>query len=437
MITKIKARYESHPDSEIELDGGLTVLLGTNDHGKSGFNRALTWVATNTPRGESMIPWTGLKQAWVEIEADGNTVKRQKGPGNTYTVNDVVLKAIGNSVPDEVLNALNIDSLNLQKQVDQYFILQQSPGDVAKQINAMAGIEESDMAIKRTNERIRETDKEIKALKSDINSYNTFLGTHQKPVAEAGAILEQMLQDEHFIGTTRDLLTKANVLSRDIRNSESNLSRFPDYGKAEGQIEEIQAMGQDVEQRAAFCHDAGVLCHALRDVDLERFDVLDQSSTEDMEELDSEIGKSLSRLAAMRDMAVSLNSVDLNRFDVLNPETQSEVYAMSYIYDSVEKLKKHRISMDYLRVAMRSIVINKFDILEQASTDELDLLTEQTSNLHSKREMLIELEAAEIEIDKLNDYLEICKEQLSTIEELCPTCGQIVRGSDVANHIHS
>jgi hypothetical protein len=437
MITKIKARYESHPDSEIELDSGLTVLLGTNDHGKSGFNRALTWVATNTPRGESMIPWTGLKQAWVEIEADGNTVKRQKGPGNTYTVNDVVLKAIGNSVPDEVLNALNIDSLNLQKQVDQYFILQQSPGDVAKQINAMAGIEESDMAIKRTNERIRETDKEIKALKSDINSYNTFLGTHQKPVAEAGAILEQMLQDEHFIGTTRDLLTKANVLSRDIRNSESNLSRFPDYGKAEGQIEEIQAMGQDVEQRAAFCHDAGVLCHALRDVDLERFDVLDQSSTEDMEELDSEIGKSLSRLAAMRDMAVSLNSVDLDRFDVLDAETETAVSWMGLLTASIDTDLRKLSQAKNLLSEFKSVNTGRFDILEQASTDELDLLTEQINKLHNKRDMLIELEATEIEIDKLNDYLEICKEQLSTIEELCPTCGQIVRGSDVANHIHS
>ena len=437
MITKIKARYESHPDSEIELDSGLTVLLGTNDHGKSGFNRALTWVATNTPRGESMIPWTGLKQAWVEIEADGNTVKRQKGPGNTYTVNDVVLKAIGNSVPDEVLNALNIDSLNLQKQVDQYFILQQSPGDVAKQINAMAGIEESDMAIKRTNERIRETDKEIKALKSNINSYNTFLDTHQKPVAEAGAILEQMLQEETYITATRANLTKADVLSQDIRNSESNLSRFPDYGKAEGQIEEIQVMGQDVERSSAFCHDAGVLCHALRDVDLERFDVLDQSSTEDMEELDSEIGKSLSRLAAMRDMAVSLNSIDLDRFDVLDAETETAVSWMGLLTASIDTDLRKLSQAKNLLSEFKSVNTGRFDVLDKAFTDELDSLSAQINKLHNKRDMLIELEATEIEIDKLNDYLEICKEQLSTIEEQCPTCGQTVRGADVANHIHS
>jgi len=438
VITKIKARYESHPDSEIELDSGLTVLLGTNDHGKSGFNRVVSWVATGIPRGDDMIPWTGKKQAWGEVEVNGNTVRRQKGPANTYTVNGLTLKAIGNSVPDEVQEVLNIDTINLQRQVDQYFILQWTPGEVAKHINVIAGIEESDKAIKLSKERISAAESEIKILKADIVSCNNFLDQHEQHVIAAGELLKEISADEGWVSQAELSIQKAEVLSTDVKDSQAKLERFPDYEQAEEGLREIGLLGQDVEQGTKHLADAVVLRDAISDINLHKFIVLDDASVEPLEEAEAEIEWITNQISDMTATSNELKRIDLGKTEVVtDPELMSKILDIESIKIKASLIQRRLDSMKSAMSAFDSVQLSSYEVLNSADVSELETISRDLLSLNATLAILKDANEAFIEMDKLDDYLLICQGELEQLEEQCPTCGQTVRGSDVIIHLHS
>ena len=47
--------FQSHKESKIVFDKGLTVIIGQTDQGKSAIIRALKWVLYNEPRGTDFI----------------------------------------------------------------------------------------------------------------------------------------------------------------------------------------------------------------------------------------------------------------------------------------------------------------------------------------------------------------------------------------------
>ena len=152
MIEKIKVRYEGHAETEIEFSPGLSVLFGANDGGKSALNRAINWTANNSPRGDSMVPWLGKQEAYSTITKDGIEITRTKsGKRNGYSVGPDSYDVVGSSVPEEVSQALNLGEINIQRQVDQYYLLQATAGEVAK-----PGIGQGDQADQGTDQRQRE-----------------------------------------------------------------------------------------------------------------------------------------------------------------------------------------------------------------------------------------------------------------------------------------
>jgi hypothetical protein len=78
---------------------------------------------------------------------EGKVVKTKGTKTNKYTVNDVELSAVGRNVPDEVSLICNLDEGNFQGQFDAPFLLNESPGAVAKRINKIANIDLIDTMI--------------------------------------------------------------------------------------------------------------------------------------------------------------------------------------------------------------------------------------------------------------------------------------------------
>lgn len=162
MIRSVEIQnFQAHRQSNLEFSEGLNCIVGTSDSGKSSILRALYWVLQNRPSGDSLRSYWGGKTS-VRAVFDNGSIERSKDKIEEYVINDKTsLKAFGLSVPDEVLTLHNMSEINVSKQMDRVFLLDNSPGEVATYFNKVAGLDRIDRAQQNV-------EKEIRSLTSDI-----------------------------------------------------------------------------------------------------------------------------------------------------------------------------------------------------------------------------------------------------------------------------
>ena len=136
--------FQRHSDIKVDLDPLVTVVTGPSDSGKSSVIRALRWLATNLPHGDSFVR-DGSDCAWVGVKVDGKRIVRKKGKGvNTYVVDGNQYEAFGFDVPQQVQDIVGIGRNNLGLQFDAPFWFGLTPGEVAKELNAVVDLDAID-----------------------------------------------------------------------------------------------------------------------------------------------------------------------------------------------------------------------------------------------------------------------------------------------------
>jgi exonuclease SbcC len=172
MISEIRIKnFQSHYNSVLKLHQGVNVILGGTDSGKSAIIRALRWIIWNKPGGDLFrSTWGGDTR--VGILTDSHKIIRNKGDKNNYILIDSEDKkefnAIGANVPDEVQQALNLDSVNTQYQLDAPFLLSKTPGQIAIYFNKIAGIDVITKSTKKVEKEIRDVTKTISIRRGDL-----------------------------------------------------------------------------------------------------------------------------------------------------------------------------------------------------------------------------------------------------------------------------
>ena len=158
MIKAILIRnFQAHRRTKLEFAPGVNAIAGASDQGKSSIIRALRWVVENRPAGDSFRSnFAGEQDTEVTIETtDGETITRTKGPKtNSYSVNGKELKAMGQSVPEEVSTALRLGSVNFQHQMDAPFLLSLGSSKLSQYLNEVAGLDAIDRATSNIRKRI-------------------------------------------------------------------------------------------------------------------------------------------------------------------------------------------------------------------------------------------------------------------------------------------
>ena len=160
MIRKVAIQnFQIHKQTELEFKEGMNVIAGSSDNGKSSIIRAIRWVLMNRPTGFAFHTH-GAKDdtAVAMVFEDYECVTRQKGEKNSggYHHRGKTYAALRTDVPPEIQEVLNLSDINIQSQHDPYFLLQDSPGEVAKKLNMIAGLGVIGETIKRANAVVRE-----------------------------------------------------------------------------------------------------------------------------------------------------------------------------------------------------------------------------------------------------------------------------------------
>lgn len=191
--------FQSHTRTKVELApaGGLCVLVGSSDSGKTAVIRGLKWLLFNTPQGDDFIRvGATLCRVTLELES-GHTIIRERTRGgvNRYKIVDPeamepnVFEGFGHDVPLEIRQLTGVNTvtigdmalnLNIAEQLDGPFLGKSiSAGARAKVLGKLAGTEEIDFAGKelgtdlyRKNQDVRRLDGEIKDLDRKVEGYS-------------------------------------------------------------------------------------------------------------------------------------------------------------------------------------------------------------------------------------------------------------------------
>lgn len=183
MIQKlILNNFEGHVDTTIDFQKGVTIIKGNSGAGKSTIFRAFRFVFLNEPGGEEFINFNA-DEAEVTLIYDGHTITRakaRKNKRNEYVLDGKVLKAFGQSVPEEILSVLKLNPINFEWQFDKRpYLINETGGQIAQRLNEVVNLDLIDISLKNieqnrraTNKDISQVEEQIKDIKPKIASYD-------------------------------------------------------------------------------------------------------------------------------------------------------------------------------------------------------------------------------------------------------------------------
>ncbi len=148
--------FQGHKHTIIEFSPGVNVIKGRSHAGKSSIMRAIRWNILNLPRGTNFVShFKGKKDTTavgLQFIGDEYTIRKRRGTSvNGYETSTGDLAAMRSDIPEEVSDITKMNEINIQTQGDPYFMLTQTPGKVAKQLNQLVGLDIIDRTLGRLN----------------------------------------------------------------------------------------------------------------------------------------------------------------------------------------------------------------------------------------------------------------------------------------------
>lgn len=184
--------FQSHKDTEIELDPGINLIVGTSHAGKSALLRGLNLLFHNEPRGKSFIR-KGTDEAFVSIVFnDGYEITRIKGESRNailITSPTGLVKAyerIGDKLPQEAIDILgnppiskDHGPISYAEQFAPFFLVGLTPTELPRSLSELTGINDFEEAAKRLASDARRADNKAKDSSQRINAYQSDLEQYQ------------------------------------------------------------------------------------------------------------------------------------------------------------------------------------------------------------------------------------------------------------------
>ena len=244
--------FQSHEDTFVEFDAGLTSVIGETNAGKSGLLRAISWALYNEPKGADFIR-TGKSSCKVILTfSDGSIVERSRSRSSAgkYVVTDTQgntqsYSGFANDIPAEVANQHQMPqvqltkdikrSLNVASQLEGPFLLTESNLQKASAVGRIAGTQVVDDAIKELNKKALSTSHQMKQAETQIAADELRL--------KGFAHLENLSQDIQMFEMTLDsyysLEKEVESLASLSKDYDNNGMSIDDLKRQQAQIPDL------------------------------------------------------------------------------------------------------------------------------------------------------------------------------------------------------
>lgn len=189
----ILKNFQSHQDTEIELNDKLNIIVGPSDSGKTAIMRAMKWALYNEPSGDYFIK-EGENEVSVSLIFSDNTqlTRYRSKTKNVYELlynngEELRLEGFGTGVPEEIIEAIGIYKINLDgketssisfgEQLEGPFLLSEKTSTRASAIGQLVGVDVIDEALREVLKDVRTLNVTKKNIKDEIYQLNEELKT--------------------------------------------------------------------------------------------------------------------------------------------------------------------------------------------------------------------------------------------------------------------
>lgn len=237
MIEKIEIHnFQSHKATVLELDSKVNTLQGNSDCGKSAVLRALHWLIFN-PAGDYFISdWArnGARQVApceVIVHANGHKITRRRDKDfNGYYLDDEVFEATRNTVPQKILDILNLSEVNVQRQLDPPFLLSMSAGEVSRYINSLVNLSRIDTWIKASNSRDLELKRDVEAAVARVDKAQKLVESFSF-LSTLEVLANDITAKDKSLTTLWKEVDELQAMSASHKAKQDELASLPDIAK--------------------------------------------------------------------------------------------------------------------------------------------------------------------------------------------------------------
>ena len=253
MINSIKIQnFQSHVNTTLDLDPGVTAIVGPSDCGKSSVFRSLNWLINNRPGGSEFHSWAGGDPSIILNLGSGpdniNISRSRRANENIYTLNDQEFKAFGTNVPEPIQKALNISDINFQFQLDDPFLFGETPGNIARKLNEVVDLAVIDKALFNINQRYRQ---EVNQLKNAEDKKEALSDELEEYVwlANADASLTELEQLDQSVIHNKQQALAIEIIIKEIYHIEKEIDQVSSGSiKAENEIQELINLDNQIDK---------------------------------------------------------------------------------------------------------------------------------------------------------------------------------------------
>ena len=180
MIKSVKFKnIQKHKDLTLNLSGGINVITGPSDHGKTTVLRGLLWAMTNNNSGDKLINNDGAKDCFVTVTTDDHAIERSwSKSSNAYSLDGNGFTAFRTDVPKEIKDLLNLDVINIQNRRDLPFMVYYKASECADQFAQMLDITEIDNTITNVNKSVKEKKDYVERMREAVVGCENNLGRY-------------------------------------------------------------------------------------------------------------------------------------------------------------------------------------------------------------------------------------------------------------------
>ena len=276
MLDKLSLHsFQAHEDTVLDFSSGVNIITGVSNSGKTSIVRALNWLVNNRPLGDGFIN-DGSDETFCDLRFKRRdcsyTVRRSRNrkTNNSYQMGPVqqTFTAFGNSVPEEISSLLNLSDINFQHQLSPYFLVLDSPGQIALYIRKVARLDEVDEVISLLASKIRDCSEKKSGLDEDLSDTRkkleeiSIIDTDklEKLISEVKLIEQekerasnQRLEIESIVNQLRqldiDMICLPDNIDEKIDLISSSLSNYEDLLDTVGYLEDIVVSLKEVIEK--------------------------------------------------------------------------------------------------------------------------------------------------------------------------------------------
>jgi len=233
MINSIQLlNFQAHKNTSIDFHEGVNLILGSSDNGKSSILRGINWVVNNQPKGNSFIR-EGADETKIVIHSDTGVVERGRTTKDTgaYIVNGEEFSK--GDTPEEVFNLLQLQEINIQMQLDSYFLILDTPGNVSRYLNSITRLDKLTNAVGYLKKDLLARNRELVDVKKQIEDTEVYLNSGvQDDLKDLEDIEKEVTEVQGKVNNLSQKLSNCREVVYTIKRNEMLLEREVDVKKA-------------------------------------------------------------------------------------------------------------------------------------------------------------------------------------------------------------